>query len=171
MHLILPAFSSPELKAFPSSARSFIRSNLYEISLSFPSLTPSSKSSNSSERGQTGPLRVPAARQCLPCLPSYTRLFVSHPHSETFAMSSIRYRCCQTPLRPPCVPSLLRSSLQKSATPATDSPDSRISVVAFVVLCSRMCQSRKDPYLPLQHHPSGFCRGLRPCLLDDSAVF
>ena len=39
---ILPAFSSPELKAFPLC----------------------SKSSNSSEGGQTGPLRVPAARQC-----------------------------------------------------------------------------------------------------------
>ena len=39
---ILPAFSSPELKAFPHC----------------------SKSSNSSEGGQTGPLRVPAARLC-----------------------------------------------------------------------------------------------------------
>ena len=32
----------------------------------------------------------------------------------------------------------------------TDSPDSRISVVAFVVLSEGLCQSRKDPYLPLQ---------------------
>ena len=39
---ILPAFSSPELKAFPLC----------------------SKSSKSSEGGQTGPLRVPAARLC-----------------------------------------------------------------------------------------------------------
>ena len=32
---ILPAFSSPDLKAFPSSAGSYIRSDLYEIPLSF----------------------------------------------------------------------------------------------------------------------------------------
>ena len=42
MSLILPAFSSPDLKAFPHC----------------------SKSSKSSEGGQTGPLCVPAARQC-----------------------------------------------------------------------------------------------------------
>ena len=33
----------------------------------------------------------------------------------------------------------------------TDSPDSRISVGALVVLSVALCQSRKDPYLPL--HP------------------
>ena len=35
--------------------------------------------------------------------------------------------------------------------PATDSPDTRFSVMAAVVLSGCMCQSRKDPYLPLEH--------------------
>ena len=32
----------------------------------------------------------------------------------------------------------------------TDSPDTRFSVMAAVVLSGCMCQSRKDPYLPLE---------------------
>ena len=35
----------------------------------------------------------------------------------------------------------------------TDSPDSRISVVALVVLSECMCQSRKDRHLPPEPHP------------------
>ena len=34
--------------------------------------------------------------------------------------------------------------------PATDSPDTRFSVGALVVLSGCLCQSRKDPYLPLE---------------------
>ena len=34
--------------------------------------------------------------------------------------------------------------------PATDSPETRFSVMAAVVLSGCMCQSRKDPYLPLE---------------------
>ena len=46
--------------------------------------------------------------------------------------------------------SSLRSSLQEAATPATDSPDTRFSVMAAVGLSGCLCQSRKDPYLPLE---------------------
>ena len=56
MSLILPAFSSPDLKAFPHC----------------------SKSSNSSEGGQTGPLRVPAARQCDLFRSAFAPLHKSH---------------------------------------------------------------------------------------------
>ena len=34
--------------------------------------------------------------------------------------------------------------------PATDSPETRFSVMAAVVLSGCLCQSRKDPYLPLE---------------------
>lgn len=86
MFLILPAFSSPELKAFPLC----------------------SKSSKSSEGGQGETVSSVAA----------------------FFQSS------------------LRSSLQEAATPATDSPETRVSVEAFVVLSDYLCPWRKDPYLP-----------------------
>ena len=72
MSLILPAFSSPELKVFPLC----------------------SKSSKSSEGGQ----------------------------GETVSSVSAFFQ------------SSLRSSFQEAVTPATDSPDARIIVVAFVVL-------------------------------------
>ena len=36
------------------------------------------------------------------------------------------------------------------STNPTDSPDTRFSVMAAVVLSGCMCQSRKDPYLPLE---------------------
>ena len=88
MSLILPASSSPELKAFPHC----------------------SKSSKSSEGGQ----------------------------GETVSSVSAFFQ------------SSLRSSLQEAATPATDSPDTRISVEALVVLSDSLCLWRKDPYLPSQ---------------------
>ena len=88
MSLILPAFSSPDLKAFPLC----------------------SKSSKSSEGGQ----------------------------GETVSSVSAFFQ------------SSLRSSLQEAATPATDSPDTRFSVMAAVVLSGCLCPSRKDPYLPLE---------------------
>ena len=88
MSLILPASSSPHLKAFPLC----------------------SKSSKSSEGGQ----------------------------GETVSSVSAFFQ------------SSLRSSLQEAATPATDSPDTRFSVMAAVVLSGCLCQSRKDPYLPLE---------------------
>ena len=88
MSLILPASSSPDLKAFPLC----------------------SKSSKSSEGGQ----------------------------GETVSSVSAFFQ------------SSLRSSLQEAATPATDSPDTRFSVMAAVVLSGCLCQSRKDPYLPLE---------------------
>ena len=77
---ILPASSSPELKAFPLC----------------------SKSSKSSEGGQSWPLRA------------QRRDSVFH------------------------------------FVPATDSPDTRFSVGALVVLSGCLCQSRKDHYLPLE---------------------
>ena len=86
MSLILPAFSSPDLKAFLLPKKSF----------------------KSSAGGQTGPLRVPAARQCDLFRSAVAALHKSH----------------------------------RLAYP-------RISVVAFVILSVGMCQSRKDPYLPL----------------------
>ena len=88
MCLILPASSSPDLKAFPLC----------------------SKSSKSSEGGQ----------------------------GETVSSVSAFFQ------------SSLRSSLQESATPATDSPDTRFSVMVAVVLSGCLCQSRKNPYLPLE---------------------
>lgn len=88
MSLILPASSSPDLKAFPLC----------------------SKSSKSSEGGQ----------------------------GETVSSVSAFFQ------------SSLRSSLQEAATPATDSPDTRFSVMVAVVLSGCLCQSRKDPYLPLE---------------------
>ena len=44
--------------------------------------------------------------------------------------------------------SSLRSSFKEAVTPATDSPDTRISIGAFVVLSDYLCPWRKDPYLP-----------------------
>ncbi len=87
MCLIMPAFSSPELKAFPLC----------------------SKSSKSSAGGQSWPLRA-QWRDSGIC---------SAPHS------------------------LL-------STNPTDSPDSRFSVGALVVLSDCLCLWRKDPYLPYQ---------------------
>ena len=84
----MPAFSSPELKAFPLC----------------------SKSSNSSEGGQ----------------------------GETVSSVSAFFQ------------SSLRSSFQEAATPATDSPDTRFSVMVAVVLSGCLCQSRKDHDLPLE---------------------
>ena len=103
MYLILPAFSSPELKASPHC----------------------SKSSKSSEGGQ----------------------------GETVSSVSAFFQ------------SSLRSSLQEAATPATDSPDARISVVAFVVLSDCCARGGKTLISRLNLYPSATCRGLRPCLL------
>ena len=72
--------------------------------------------------------------------------------------SSLRPSSTQLDLRSRSVPAVLRSSLQESATSATDSPDSRISVVAFVILSVGLCQSRKDRYLP----PERLCVRLLP---------
>ena len=88
MSLILPAFSSPDLKAFPLC----------------------SKSSKSSEGGQSWPLRAQWRDSVI--------------YSAPLPLHSIN---------------------------PTDSPDSRISVGALVVLSVSLYLSRKDPYLPL--HP------------------
>ena len=87
MSLILPAFSSPDLKAFPLC----------------------SKSSKSSEGGQSWPLRAQWRDSVI--------------YSAPLPLHYIN---------------------------PTDSPDSRISVGALVVLSVGLCQSRKDRYLPLQ---------------------
>ena len=87
MSLILHAFSSPELKAFPLC----------------------SKSSKSSEGGQSWPLRDQWRDSVI--------------YSAPLPLHSIN---------------------------PTDSPESRISVGALVVLSECLCQSRKDPYLPLE---------------------
>ena len=49
--------------------------------------------------------------------------------------------------------------------PATDSPDARISVVAFVVLSDCCTSGGKTLISRLNLCPSATCRGLRPCLL------
>ena len=92
MSLILPASSSPELKAFP------LHLCHYRSFGSAPSL---------------------------PNLPRAGRVGRFAPNGETV---------CFVPLR---------------STNPTDSPDSRFSVMAAVVLSGCLCQSRKDPYLPL----------------------
>ena len=93
MCLILPAFSSPDLKAFPLHLRH------YRSSGSAPSL---------------------------PNLPRAGRVGRFAPNGETV---------CFVPLR---------------STNPTDSPDTRISVEALVVLSDSLCLWRKDPYLPSQ---------------------
>ena len=95
MSLILPAFSSPDLKAFPHC----------------------SKSSKSSEGGQSWPLRA------------QWRDSVFH------------------------------------FVPATDSPDTRISVMASVVLSDCCTSGGKTLISRINLCPSATCRGLRPCLL------
>ena len=66
--------------------------------------------------------------------------------------------------------------------PATDSPDTRFSVMAAVVLSGCLCQSRKDPYLPLEPQcvrllprptglpPMAFVASFRPCFADAKTV-
>ena len=88
---ILPAFSSPDLKAFPLC----------------------SKSSNSSEGGQTGPLRVPAARLCDLFRSASAPLHKSHrlayPRISVVAFVILSVGMCQSrkerylPLQPLCV--------------------------------------------------------------------
>ena len=76
MCLILPASSSPDLKAFPSSAGSYIRSDLYEIPLSFRRL-----------------LRPPS----LPNLPRAGRAWSL---SRSVPSCSAQLRICSQPTRP-----------------------------------------------------------------------
>ena len=87
-----------------------------------------SKSSKSSAGGQ-GLVAFPV---CAQLLRTATHLFPAH-----------------APKRRDCVIYSVPHPLH-SINP-TDSPDSRISVGALVVLSVSLCQSRKDPYLPL--HP------------------
>ena len=104
MSLILPAFSSPDLKAFPLC----------------------SKSSKSSEGGQ------------MSCLLS-SELSAAAIASAHISAQPRQARLCD----------LFRSAyapLHKSHRLAKV----RIKVVAFVVLNHSKCQSRKDPYLPLE---------------------
>jgi hypothetical protein len=66
--------------------------------------------------------------------------------------------------------------------PATDSPDTRFSVMAAVVLSGCLCQSRKDPYLPLDPQcvrllprptglpPMAFVASFRLCFADAKTV-
>ena len=93
MSLILPAFSSPDLKAFPLHLRH---------------------------------CRSSGSAPSLPNLPRAGRVGRFAPNGETV---------CFVPLR---------------STNPTDSPDTRISVEALVVLSDSLCLWRKDPYLPSQ---------------------
>ena len=93
MSLILPAFSSPDLKAYPLHLRH---------------------------------CRSSGSAPSLPNLPRAGRVGRFAPNGETV---------CFVPLR---------------STNPTDSPDSRISGGALVVLSVGLCQSRKDRYLPHQ---------------------
>jgi len=119
MSLILPAFSSPELKAFPLC----------------------SKSSNSSEGGHGWPLRAQWRDSVI--------------YSAPLPLHSIN---------------------------PTDSPDTRISVGALVVLSDSLCLWRKDPYLPsrplsVRHlprttslPPMAFVASFRICPADAKTV-
>ena len=120
MSLILPASSSPELKAFPLHLRH------YRSSGSAPSL---------------------------PNLPRAGRVGRFASNGETVSSVSAFLQ------------SSLRSSFQEAATPATDSPDTRISVVALVVLSDCCACGGKTLISRLNLCPSATCRGLRPCLL------
>ena len=91
MCLILPAFSSPDLKAFPLHLRH---------------------------------CRSSGSAPSLPNLPRAGRVVRFAPNGETV---------CFVPIR---------------STNPTDSPDSRISVGALVVLSDGLCLWRKEPYLP-----------------------
>ena len=93
MCLILPAFSSSDLKAFPLHLRH---------------------------------CRSSGSAPSLPNLPRAGRVGRFVPNGETV---------CFVPLR---------------STNPTDSPESRISVGALVVLSDSLCLRRKDPYLPSQ---------------------
>ena len=125
MSLILPAFSSPDLKAFP----------LHLCHCRSSGSAPS-----------------------LPNLPRAGRVGRFAPNGETV---------CFVPLR---------------STNPTDSPDSRISVGALVVLSVGLCQSRKDRYLPHQPlcvrllprptglPPMAFVASFRLCFADAKTV-
>ena len=136
MSLILPAFSSPELKAFPLC----------------------SKSSKSSEGEQ------------MSCLLS-SELSAAAIASAHISAQPRQARLCD----------LFRSAyapLHKSHRLAK----ARIKVVAFVVLNHRKCQSRKDPYLPLEPQcvrllprptglpPMAFVASFRLCFADAKTV-
>ena len=115
MSLILPAFSSPDLKAFPLHLRHCRSSG------SAPSLS-----------------NLPRAGRCLACFP---------PSCQQPLSRQLTSRRSQD--RRDCVIYSVLHPLH-SINP-TDSPDSRISVGALVVLSVSLYLSRKDPYLPL--HP------------------
>ena len=122
MSLILPAFSSPDLKAFPLH------------------------------------LRHCRSSGTAPSLPRAGRVGHFAPNGETV---------CFVPLR---------------STNPTDSPDTRISIGALVVLSVGLCQSRKDPYLPLDPQyvrllprptglpPMAFVASFRLCFADAKTV-
>ena len=80
-------------------------------------------------------------------------------------MSYIRYRYCKTQLRPPCVPSELRSSLQEAATPATDSPSLASRVVGQCFYSDAGASGGKTLISRINLFPSATCRALRACLL------
>ena len=114
MSLILPAFSSPDLKAFPLHLRHCRSSG------SAPSLP-----------------NLPRAGRCLACFPPSCQQPLSR--QLTSRRSQDRRDCVIY-----SVPLLLHS------INPTDSPESRISVGALVVLSDSLCLWRKDPYLPSQ---------------------
>ena len=111
---ILPAFSSPELKAFPLHLRH------YRSCGSAPSLP-----------------NLPRAGRCLACFPPSCQQPLSR---QLTSRRSQDRRDCVIYSAPHTLLSIKSHRLAKA----------RIKVVAFVVLSQRMCQSRKDPYLPLE---------------------
>ena len=119
---ILPAFSSPDLKAFPLHLRHCRSSG------SAPSLP-----------------NFPRAGRCLACFPPSCQQPLSRQLTSRRSQDG---RDCVIY----SVPHTLLS------TNPTDSPDSRISVGALVVLSVGLCQSRKDRYLP----PEPLCVRLLP---------
>ena len=125
MSLILPASSSPDLKAFPLHLRH---------------------------------CRSSGSAPSLPTHPRAGRVGRFAPNGETVCFVTLR------------------------STNPTDSPDTRISVMAAVVLSGCLCLSRKAPYLPLEPQcvrllprptglpPMAFVASFRLCFADAKTV-
>ena len=147
---ILAAFSSPELKAFPLC----------------------SKSSNSSEGGQTGPLRVPAARLCDLFRSASAALHKSHrlaySRIKVASVVILSVGLCQSrkdrylPLHPQCVRLLPRTNVlacsrfQKQFAIRLCGRQITSSTVEPKVVLPLERQCALEPHLP----PEGHCLGI-----------
>ena len=135
MCLILPAFSSPDLKAFPHC----------------------SKSSKSSEGDQTGPLCVPAARQCdlFRCAPQIPQTRLTH--ASALGRSWFLVTVCA------CGGKTLISRLNLFPS-ATCRGLTSLPPMAFVA-SFRICPADAKT-VPKHHRPTHFRPLVRHCFLD-----